>query len=92
MQKLITTGRAIRHDRPPTQQCFPAFANSSVSLWRLLEALFNEQALRVSLNTDEDFNLPAARVVVKERNVSETLVKQCHQLRSSGKSATAEMS
>jgi hypothetical protein len=59
----------------------------------LLEALFNEQALKVSFNTrDEDFNPPAARVVVKERNVSETLVKQCHQLRLSGQSATAEMS
>jgi hypothetical protein len=41
----------------------------------LLESLFNEQALRVSLSTDEDFDLSAARVVVRERDVSGTLAK-----------------
>ncbi len=46
----------------------------------------------MSLNTDEDCNLPVARTVVKERNVSENSCKPVSQLRSSGKSATTEMS
>jgi hypothetical protein len=58
----------------------------------VLEALFNEQALKVSLSTDENFSHSAADVVVKRRNVSETLVKQRHWLLPSGQSETAEMS